>query len=229
MSIGKGILDVLFPPVCVLCGERVERVGMLCEYCLSQLEYTDEGRLRDNLTEDVLSDLKQVDRASAYVFYDKESAMSSLIHAAKYGTAPRPEILYYLSRNAAKDWADTGFFDGIDVIIPVPLHKERFWERGFNQAEWIANGLADELGIPVDTEHLKRVVNNEHQARSRGEERQQNVQGIFSVDHPEEMFRKHILLVDDVITTGSTIRECVKTMKAFRGSHIVVFALAKPR
>jgi ComF family protein len=98
-------------------------------------------------------------------------------------------------------------------------------ERGFNQAEWICKGLSEVLHIPIDTEHLIRTRNNAHQSRSQFEKRQDNVKDIFEVRYPEEWKNKHILLVDDVITSGSTLMACMKQMTPIRGCRISVFAL----
>ena len=109
--------------------------------------------------------------------------------------------------------------------MPVPLHPRRLRERGFNQAEYICKGLSEVLRIPMDTEHLVRVRNNPHQSRSQFDNREKNVKDLFLVRFPEEWKNKHILLVDDVITSGSTMFECMKQMTPIRGCRISVFAL----
>ena len=121
------------------------------------------------------------------------------------------------------------FFDEIDCIIPVPLHKKRFRSRGYNQSEYIAQALSDVTGIPMDTSHLTRERNNPQQALKSGTERKQNVEGIFAVNHPEELYRKHILLVDDVLTTGSTLLSAITTLEVCKGAKFSVFVLAKAR
>lgn len=229
MSIGKNILDVFFPPFCPLCSTPVAHEGMVCPACLEQLDKTEEGNVRDNLVEDLFSGYPHFDKGGAFWFYEKESPIATLIHRAKYGMRATPYLIYYLAKEAAQGWLETGFFDGIEVIIPVPLHKKRLRERGFNQAEWMAKGLNEVTGIPIDTTHVERMRNNKHQASQSLKNRQSNVVGLFGVNHPEEMYRKHILLVDDIITTGSTIRACLEAMKSFRGCHITVFALGKSR
>ena len=121
------------------------------------------------------------------------------------------------------------FFDEIDVIIPVPLHPKRFRERGFNQSEWICRGLTDVTKIPTDTTHLIRILNNDQQALSAGNDRQKNVKGIFAVVNSRDLYGKHILLVDDIITSGATLLACMDALKSVRGRRISVFALGKTR
>ena len=111
----------------------------------------------------------------------------------------------------------------------MPLHPKRLRERGYNQAEYIARGISEITGIPIDTTHVTRIRNTPQQALQDGEERKTNVANAFAVNHPEEMRHKHILVVDDLITTGETMRSCLAAMKRFRGATFSVFALCKAR
>ncbi len=200
---------------------------VICKECLDSLERTEQFALRDNLTEDLFAQNKQFERAAAFCFYDKHDTVSNLIQKAKYSR--QPEINLFLAHLAAQDGLLSDFFDDVDVIIPIPLHPRRYRKRGYNQSDYIAQGLSDVLHIPIDTTHVARIRNNPQQALTIGKERERNVENIFEVNHPEEMYRKHILIVDDVITTGSTIRSCMDAMSAFRGARFSVFALAKAR
>ncbi len=200
---------------------------VICKECLDSLERTEQFALRDNLTEDLFAMNKQFERGAAFCFYDKHDTVSNLIQKAKYSR--QPEINLFLAHLAAQDGLLSDFFDDIDVIIPIPLHPRRYRKRGYNQSDYIAQGLSDVLHIPIDTTHVTRIRNNPQQALTIGKERERNVENIFEVNHPEEMYRKHILIVDDVITTGSTIRSCMDAMSAFRGARFSVFALAKAR
>ena len=141
--------------------------------------------------------------------------------------ADRPEIGYQLGRQAVIEFQYSDFFDGIDLIIPIPLHPKRLRERGYNQSEYIAKGISEVTGIPVDTTHLTRCKNTPKQALQSGEARKQNVANAFAIHHPEQMYHKHILIVDDLITTGETMRACIRAMRRFRGATFSVFALCK--
>lgn len=181
--------------------------------------------LRQNETEMVLA--APVERGAAFLFYEKDHPIQGVIHQMKY--ADRPEIGYQLGRQAAIEFLQADFFEGIDLIVPMPLHPKRLRERGYNQAEYIARGISKATGIPMDTTHVERVRNTPKQALQTGEERQQNVADAFAVNHPEVLYKKHILVVDDLITTGETMRSCLKAMKRFRGAKFSVFALCKAR
>ena len=231
MRLITALLSLFYPRTCPMCGDYMgeEQVpGTLCKTCLARLPRTEQAEIRDNLTEMVFDKkVMHMDRAAAFLFFDKEDPIRDLVHVLKY--ADRPEIGYQLGRQAAMEFQYADFFDGIDVIVPMPLHPKRLRERGYNQSEYIARGISDVTGIPVDTTHVERIKNTPKQALQKGEERKANVQDAFAVNHPEQMYRKHILVVDDLITTGETMQSCLKAMRRFRGAKFSVFALCKAR
>ena len=223
-----------------MCGQYVgesKQPGQLCDECIDALPRTEQAQLRENSTEMTLwgqvrsraaaKKVMHLDRAAAFLFFEKEHPIQDVVHAMKY--ADQPMIGYHLGRQAAMEMQYADFFDEIEVIIPMPLHKNRLRSRGYNQSEYIARGISAVTGLPVDTTHVMRIKDTPKQALQSGEDRKQNVAEAFGVTHPEEMYRKHILLVDDLITTGETMRSCLKAMKRFRGATFSVFALCKAR
>ena len=166
-----------------------------------------------------------LDKAAAFLHYEKDHPIQQAIHLMKY--ADQPMIGQQLGHLAAVDMQYADFLEGIDVIIPVPLHPKRLRERGYNQSEYIARGIREVTGIPIDTTHVTRTRNTPKQALQTGEERKHNVVDAFAVNHPEQLYGKHILVVDDLITTGETMRSCLKAMKRIRGAKFTVFALCK--
>jgi ComF family protein len=118
------------------------------------------------------------------------------------------------------------FICDIDLIIPVPLHPDKQKKRGFNQSEIIADGISINTGIPVDTQTLCRKELNPTQTKRSRYERWANVEGIFSLENPDVVIGKHILLVDDVITTGSTVESCANELLKIEGVRVSVVALA---
>lgn len=227
MAGGGWFIELFFPHTCCLCGKKLDRDKVLCDECIASLPRTEQATLRGNLTEEFFASEPRFAEAATFMFFDKDSSIRKLVHNFKY--RDQPNLAYHLAEIAAREFLETDFFETIDVIIPVPLHPKRLRARGYNQSEYIACGLSHITGIPVDTTHVYRVKNNAQQALLQKEERLQNVENIFQVNHPEEMYRKHILLVDDLITTGSTIRSLMQAMKPFRGCKFSVFALCKPR
>ena len=220
-----------------MCGAYIgehAKPGSLCEACRRALPRTEQASLPENSTETELTNGKvavkkamHLERAAAFLFFEKEHPIQQAIHKMKY--ADQPLIGYQLACEAAREFLYAGFFDDIDVIVPVPLHPNRLRSRGYNQSEYIARGLSEISGIAVDTTHVARIKDTPKQALQTGEERKANIAGAFAVNNPEQLYHKHILLVDDLITTGETMRSCLKAMKRFRGATFSVFALCKAR
>lgn len=237
--IKNSLFSLFFPPVCAACGHYLEdeKEGVLCEACMLFLPRTEQAAIRENSTEMSLwgearsraaaKKVMHLERAAAFLFFEKDHPIRRVIHVMKY--ADRPEIGAALGRQAAIEMQYADFFDEIDVIIPIPLHKKRLRSRGYNQSEYIARGLSAITGIPVDTTHVTRERNTPKQALQGGEGRKTNVQNAFGVNHPEQLYHKHILLVDDLLTTGETMKACMKAMRTIRGAKISVFALCKAR
>lgn len=164
-----------------------------------------------------------IERGTSFVHYEG-MRIREAIHCLKYRNAP--EIGMYMAEVFATEIKDSGFFEDIDCIVPVPLTRLRRWKRGYNQCEWIAKGISRQTGIPVLRHVVKRVVDNPTQTRLVRYERWDNVQGIFRMVCPELVAGKHILLVDDVMTTGATLISCgMELAKAGGGVRISVATL----
>lgn len=231
----QAILEVLFPSCCMVCGNKLmQEEQVICSSCIAKLVRTEHAILPDNgidmlFVERIHEEKKCIryDHGAAFAFYnrDRGQVLRQLIENGKFGMRPNPMIFYELGRLAAHEYIDTDFFDNIDYLVPIPLHKRRLRERGFNQSEYICKGLHEITKIAIDTEHLVRLKNNPHQSRSEFDKRHDNVKDLFAVRYPEEWKSKHILLVDDVITSGATLFECMKQLSSIRGCRISVFAL----
>ncbi|MEO6981284.1 MAG: phosphoribosyltransferase family protein, partial [Mucilaginibacter sp.] len=117
-------------------------------------------------------------------------------------------------------------FNSVDYIIPVPLHKKRFRERGYNQSTRFAEGLADKLGVVVEEDNLVRVKSTETQTHKSRFARFENMQEVFLVMNPERLKGKHVLLVDDVVTTGSTLEACGEQLLKVEGLKLSIATIA---
>ncbi len=197
------IADLLFPPSCLLCGEYLDDSIYVCPDCLKKLP------LNRNESKGHIS------------VFDYDDGLRLMIHELKYNQ--RPEIGIILGKEAGRRLAEI-IDPAVSVLVPVPLHKKRLRKRGYNQADLICDGLGSELNIPVNKCLLKRVKNNVSQTTLNAEGRSANVKGIFGINKTDTDRSKLILLVDDVITTGSTTKEAGSVLK--NTGYLNYFALS---
>lgn len=197
----------------------------LCIGCLLDLPRTHYERYPDNLLMQHFMEWPEVVRATAYFFYYKEGRYSSLIHHLKYHD--HPEVGTWLGRIAAAELKRADFFHGVDLIVPVPLSKKRYRQRGYNQCDYIARGISEVIGVPVCSKCVERVVDTETQTHKGRIERWRNTEGIFRVKDSEALQGKHVLIVDDVSTTGATVHACISALLTVPGVRVSIFVLAK--
>ena len=222
----KDLISLLFPRYCKVCGRRLTHSeNHLCISCLLELPRTHYEQIPENLLMQHFIEWPEVVSATAYLYYYKEGKYSSLIHHLKYHD--HPEVGTYLGRLAATELRESGFFDGIDLIIPVPLSRKRYRQRGYNQSDYIAQGISEVTHIALRTDCLVRTVDTDTQTHKSKEERWKNTKDIFQVVNPEALKGKHLLLIDDVATTGATLHACASTLLTLPGVRISIFALAK--
>jgi ComF family protein len=164
-----------------------------------------------------------IERAAGYFYYYRGNPYTRLIHVAKYNG--RPETGRELAARFADEIINDGFFDGMDLIVSVPLHRFKKLKRGYNQTEYIAEGIARKTGLVINR-NLIALKPHSSQTRKNAFERWKNSLDIYGVKNPEELENKHVLLVDDVITTGSTMLACCEAIhRAAPSATISVIAL----
>jgi ComF family protein len=218
-------ISLLFPRLCYACGACLLRNEKLwCTECYVVIPRTNYHNSPDNPLARLFWGRCLIEKAAAFSFYNKGSRIRNLIHALKYNGIS--EIGFGLGRIYGLTLKSSGFLNDIDLIIPVPLHPAKKRSRGFNQSEMIARGIADIAQLPLDIGSLVRSNASATQTKRSRYERWTNVDGIFQVIQPSEIQGKHILLVDDVITTGSTIESCTNELLAVGGVRVSVVALA---
>ncbi len=218
-------ISLLFPRICYGCGNQLMRnESLICTECYVLIPRTGYHNIEGNPVEQLFWGRCYLERAAAFSFYTRGSRIRSLIHNLKYRGIR--EIGNELGRIYGLSLKSAGFTDGIDMIIPVPLHARKMRVRGFNQSELISAGISEVTGLPVDTVSLTRVVHSSTQTRRSRYDRWTNVEGIFMVMNASTLINNHILLVDDVITTGSTIESCACELLKLPGVKISVAALA---
>jgi ComF family protein len=179
---------------------------------------------RGNPVEQLFWGRCRIERAAAFSFYNRDSRIRKVIHNLKYKGIQ--EIGIELGRIYGNILNASEFLDDIDLIVPVPLHISKRRARGFNQSDLISRGLSEVTGLPVDYRSLQRITKTATQTKRSRYERWVNVEGIFTVADPEGIRGKHVLLVDDVITTGSTIESCANELLKSEGVKVSVVAIA---
>lgn len=198
---------LFFPDVCIVCGvELIHSEECICLRCLYKLPRTYNFKQPDNAAERLMAGRLPFERIASFCVYAKGGMLPALIHQLKYHH--RKDVGTLLGRIFGEDLLGSDFLKPIDTIVPVPLHPKKEKSRGFNQAEMIAQGLAEATALPMSVGNLIRVVYNPTQTKRTKTERWENVRNIFSVTDPAAFTNRHLLLVDDVITTGSTIEAC---------------------
>ena len=217
------LIDLIFPRHCAVCGEVLSRQERdLCLNCLCSLPRIEPQHKQE--IEQAFWGKVEIERATSFIYYRKGSPYNALMHRLKYNNAP--EVGTRLAEMAAKELLESGFFDGITRIVPLPLSKKKQRKRGYNQSEYIARGLSNITGIPVDTKLMRRDIANETQTHKNRDERWENVKDIFSVITPHLFEDEHILLVDDILTTGATLCSCANTLRGKCNCKISIFTLA---
>ena len=220
--------DVMLPRLCPVCGKALDGDEQwLCRNCLAKLPRTRYEEVEFNTMEQHFAGKIPIERATAYFFYEKGSPYASILHDIKYHSVPR--MGHWLTARAVRDMTSSHFFEGLDVVTAVPLHRSKLAKRGYNQSEYLARGIADELGIPY-VELLKAVRPHATQTHKGAIERWQNIQGNYALKKDaDRLAGKHILLVDDVITTGSTLSVCASLLKEIPEVKVSLFTLAAAR
>ena len=225
VSFWHRVLDLISPRICVMCGRRLSATEeVICNKCNFHLPRTGIWQnAYDNVMAKLFWGRLPIERAAAFFYYEGHSETANIIYQLKY--KGHPEIGYTMGRIAAKEFMYYDFFAGIDGIVPVPLTKERFRNRGYNQSEEIAKGISDITGLPIYNDLVKRIVFKGSQTKKNRWERNDNVEHVFSPNKqiPENI--KHLLVVDDVVTTGATIVACSSILISSGDIKISVLSL----
>jgi ComF family protein len=162
--------------------------------------------------------------ASSFYLFQKKGSIQKVLHAIKY--KHNKDLAILVGKWYAEDLKTNDIISNADFIIPVPLHSKKFKIRGYNQSEEFARGLSDGLKIPLNTSVLKRKEFTETQTKKSKYERWENVEDVFELITPETFTNKHVVIVDDVITTGATIEACCQLLQQIEGIQISVLSIA---
>jgi ComF family protein len=223
MEILKDLFQFFFPELCVACGQLLtSKEKVLCTSCFYHLPRTDFHKFNDNPVSQLFWGRVKIEYASSWFYYFKGSIYQSLIHKLKY--KGRKDIGIEMGKAFASEILSSAITEA-DFLIPVPLHPRKLAQRGYNQSEIIASGMNIIFKKKVLTDVLIRTSFTDTQTRKSRFERYINMEGKFVVRDKLPALHKHILLIDDVVTTGSTIESCVLALSEVPGIKISVATL----
>ena len=207
----RRLLDIALPRRCAICNDILDYDAQcFCAACVAQLPFVHFGSPTDNDLVRRLWNTSPVYAGETLLAYQANSDVHTLVQHMKY--RGRTDLCQVMGRMLADKLMAQDFFQGIDMLIPIPLSSRRLRTRGYNQAEHIARGVSQITGIPVRTDFLLRTIDNPTQTTLRAADRMHNTAHIFQTRNPHGLEGRHILLLDDVITTGSTTASALQTL-----------------
>lgn len=219
------LLYLFFPEVCATCGRSLlGQEKILCTSCKFKLPRTEFHNWDDNFMMKHFWGRVELQQAFAFLFFGKETKVQHLLHLLKY--KGRPEIGNFIGDLYGSELKQDKAVENIDFIIPVPLHPSKERTRGYNQALKFAEGISQATGIPVRKDFLFRGTASSTQTKKSRFERWKNVEEIFYSENENEWRGKNILLVDDVMTTGSTLEACCRALLDTTEVKITVATIA---
>ena len=228
ISFWRRLLDLISPRCCVVCGRRLSVTeDVICVRCNFHLPRT--GFHKDPYENEMARlfwGQIPIERATALFYYEAHAETANILYELKY--KDHPEIGEVMGRMLAKEIQPSGFFDGIDGIVPVPLARKRQRKRGYNQSMEIARGVAAVTCLPSLEKVVRRTTFDKSQTNKGRWERNENVEGVFEVKDVTSIQGRHLLIVDDVVTTGATIIACAKELcKAGNKASVIALGFAK--
>lgn len=219
------IFDLIAPRQCVVCGQRLAVTeSVLCATCHQHLPLTlFERHPYDNDMAKRFWGLIPIERAAALFFYEAQSEQARLIYHLKY--YQRRDLGEHIGRITARQCAAYDFFRDIDAIVPVPLSRRRQWQRGYNQSMAIAQGVSQFTGIPIYKKVVRRTRFQQSQTHLTHWQRQSNIKDVFELTNPAMVQDRHLLIIDDIVTTGATITALAEELQKAGNVRFSVLSL----
>ena len=216
LSFLSSFIDLFYPSVCAACGRSLfQWEQVVCLHCRSLLPLTGYEKQAENPLATLFYGRVRFKAVTACYFFSKDGKVQHLIHELKYrGNA---DAGVFLGEALGKTLLEAPLFQGIDYLVPVPLHPKRERQRGYNQSLMIAQGVASVTGIAIGTQFLFRSANTATQTHKNKEDRWRNVKDIFILRNADVLKGKSVLLIDDVLTTGATLEACAHTLSKVPG------------
>ena len=221
----EALFNLIFPKICYACGDAISgSVQHICLSCRGDLAKIDTQDFTNNKIQQLFWGRLELEKASSYLKFEQYGKTQRLLHALKYKGVK--EVGITLGELAAIELMEKGFFHEIDLLLPIPIHRIKNKKRGYNQSHYIAEGIANISNIPIDKTSLFKNVNTKSQTKKNRFERFENVTRTFELVQPRQLENKHVLLIDDVVTTGATIEACGNTLRNINGIRLSLLTIA---
>ncbi len=219
------LIHLFYPHICSGCGsDLVNDDNFLCLKCINDLPHTNFATQANNPVEKLFWGRLALAASMSEFYFTKETLIQTLIHEFKY--KGNRDLGLYLGTIMGKSLLQNNRFSKIDVLIPLPLFADKEFKRGFNQSTILCNGMAEIMNIPIIKNNVIRKRFTETQTKKHRTERWKNVEGSFEINDTRKIKGKHVLLVDDVITTGATLEACGAEILKIEGTILSIATLA---
>jgi ComF family protein len=224
-DMASGLLHLVYPRLCVACNYDLPTPhDCFCLKCRLKLQSSDMYRVAENEFTQRFWGRLPLQAGAAHYYFTRKSAIQKAMHALKYKN--KPDIGLQLGRQFGKLLAASPFFQHIDVIVPVPLHPVKERLRGYNQSMMFAQGIADTMYLPVAPNALTRNKDTQTQTHKKRLDRFENMRSMFVVRQTQTLQGKHVLLVDDILTTGATLEMCGQAILQVPGTQLSMATIA---
>lgn len=225
----NGLLSLIYPSPCLICQtELPESQRHVCFSCMDDFHYTDYEKYQESTVADELFWGRiKIEQVYSALFFDKGNSTQKILHAIKYKEGK--ELGVFMGELIGDKLKSVEKYGQIDALIPIPLHSKKGFKRGYNQSLLIAQGLSKVLNIPI-VEGVKRKKHHDSQTKKNRFERWDNVKSIFETDQNLLANYKHVAIVDDVLTTGSTLESAARAIKDVlpnQNISLITIAIAK--
>lgn len=222
----RNFFELLFPSLCNACGNHLyHSEKLICVACRMTLPYTNDWEVhQEKYTLKLFYGRVRIDAASSYLYFRKKSGVQKILHELKYRN--HESLGKLMGRMHASQLIECKEFQGIDLVIPIPLHPRKYKERGYNQAALLAEGYAEIFNAKLDLKTLQRKADTASQTRKSRYQRYENMKGVFVLKNAENLKDKCVLLIDDVVTTGATIESSAELLITAGASRVLVASTA---